>query len=513
MTVDTLGMFRIAEQLSIPQIVQSLQNGTIDNTIGQLVLNNKMQQQKKMKQAQATQQPPRPPIAQENMAEGQMMSGVARVPAEVYQDKGMFGGGIVGYAEGGPVSSFDRDVDSVKDFTKAQALKVKLAARFRGQMGIPGYFSKLSPEDKAAMEMLEQRLPFMSLQELKQIDEFGLKALKGIDPKAVMPRGESPFAKKLDLTSLMTPPRQEEPPASSPAGGPSIPGASVPGMNLRGYDEIMAGMGDRAGRMSALSKQREAELGVGDKEAFQGIKDIIAKQKGTIADVDKKNLYLSLIKGGLAAAGGDSQYALQNIARGGEAGVESYIQRDVLNRANQNQIANSEQMMRLQELSAAKGNRSMADKYAQGIAGLEQGDAQLKMGATNAANQTELQKAGLGLQAAQINQQGAIQRANIDSRNQYYKARGDEVRARQMGLMQKAAAEFMEGPGKSIEATLQKKYGANWSSIPEAQMTYNNNLKAYVARRAEAMEMMVGGGGMGGMGGGVPSFEQLMEQE
>ena len=38
---DTFNTFRIAEKLSIPQLVQAIKNGSIDPNIGQLVLNNK----------------------------------------------------------------------------------------------------------------------------------------------------------------------------------------------------------------------------------------------------------------------------------------------------------------------------------------------------------------------------------------------------------------------------------------------------------------------------------------
>lgn len=577
MTVNTLGMFRIAEQLSVPQLVQSLQNGTIDHTIGQLVLNNKMQQQKKMQQAQATQQPPRPPISQENMAKGQLMSGVARVPAEIYQDKGMFGGGIVGYNEGGPVKDegFPLDADTLRrlqefgityPFSDADRKKIRLLHERQLLDRLP---KKTEQPDASVDEAIKEALansgnlrpvidarnrpamgfdlaqtpPGVALQNLLfdnppkkpkggsgSLDLSGVKDAAGavgkslvgvplltlLRDKVLLPLGLSggdreQKPQKPTPEEIIAALQRSEPPASSP-GGASIPGVSVPGMNLRGYDDIMAGMGNRADRMSALSKQREAELGVGDKEAFQGIKDIITKQKGTISDVDKKNLYLSLMKAGFATAAGDSQYALQNIARGSEAGVDSYIQRDVLNRANQNQLAQAEQMMRLQELNTAKGNRMMADKYAQGIAGLDLGDAQLKMGAVDAANRNEIQKAGLGLQAAQINQQGALQRAQIDGRSQYYKAMQDREKARQMGFMQKAAAEFMAGPGQELARKMEKKHGANWDQIPALQREFDNSLKTYVARRAEAMDMLMGGGGgTGGMGGmgGIPNDDDL----
>ena len=69
------------------------------------MLNNKVQQQKKMAQAQAAQRPERPPVAQENM-----MSGIAQMPVreEMYPDDAFASGGIVGYAEGGAIMDDSR---------------------------------------------------------------------------------------------------------------------------------------------------------------------------------------------------------------------------------------------------------------------------------------------------------------------------------------------------------------------------------------------------------------------
>lgn len=98
---DTFNTFRIAEKLSIPQLVQAIKNGSIDPNIGQLVLNNKMQQQKKLQGAMASGQQARPPIAQENMATGERMAGLGSMQSQ--QPMGFSSGGIVGYADGGEV--------------------------------------------------------------------------------------------------------------------------------------------------------------------------------------------------------------------------------------------------------------------------------------------------------------------------------------------------------------------------------------------------------------------------
>lgn len=505
---DSLNLFRLAERLSIPQLVEAIKRGSIDPVIGQLVLNNKVKQRQKMMQAQASQQPERPSVAQENM-----MSGIAQIPVDenMYGSAQMAGGGIVSYAEGGPVEKDAIDYLSEKTGYSRATLEKMLG---------PTLIS-LHDAGKGMLDRVANRISRMRNGVLGDNFPVGLPSMIPTQMASNRVKGaiaNSTSAEAVPEEALLTQlqqPRPLPPPEDGrPVNIPSFPGASVPAMNMRGYDDILAGLGgDRAERMSALSKQREAELAAGDKEAFKGIKDIIQRQRGNLSNVDKQNLYLSLIKGGLSAAAGDSQYALQNIARGGEEGVNSYIQRDVLNRANEQQLARDEQMMRLQELGTAKENRSMADRYAQGIAGLEQGDTSLRMGATNAANQNELAKAALGLQAQQINQQGAIQRAMLNSRSQYYQAQRDVAAARRMGIMQKAASDFMEGmPGKAIEAQLAKQYGANWRSVPDAQLEYNNALRSYVARRAEVLSTIMGGDEGGGLMGMVPDADALEQR-
>lgn len=89
-----------AQKLSIPQLQQAIQNGTLPPYVGIPLLQEKMQQHK---QAQAMQAPQEAPIAQQVMQEADAVEkqrGLAQLqsnlPAEGYAD-----GGIIAFADGG----------------------------------------------------------------------------------------------------------------------------------------------------------------------------------------------------------------------------------------------------------------------------------------------------------------------------------------------------------------------------------------------------------------------------
>lgn len=520
---DSMNLFRMAEKLTIPQLVQAIKHGTIDQNIGQLVLNNKIAQQKKMQQSQALGQQ-RPPIAQENMAAGEQMAGLAGlpIPQDMYDQKSFAGGGIMSYAGGGDVES---DAGS-------------------------GILDKISEKTGYSKEVLRQVLPKLGVSAADGIDTI-VKKVKGAFSGLQIPNAlPFPAMGAIDTVGrhvagkvgpLLTaapeappeqppmPPQFGQPPQGQPPMGGPPPdmggggGGSYTPPSLMGYGDILNKLGeDPSANIAQLSKQREAEYGAGDKAAFAGVQSIIDKQKAGLADVDKKNMYLSLIKGGLSAAAGGSQYALQNIAKGGEEGVNNYIQRDVLNTAMKNQVSQAEQMMKLQELANAKGNKSMADQYGQRAAELKQGAQQLQLGVINSSNSNSLQQAQLSMQKYGIDTQAGIQKQMIGSRQQYYGAMGEAARTRQIVAMQKLGSDFEASPvARQLNGMLSEKYGKNWqisddSRSMEARMLYNQKRQEYVQSKLQDINTMSGGigalGGQPGGPGGVPTFEDMMAQ-
>lgn len=72
-------------------------------------------------------------------------------------------------------------------------------------------------------------------------------------------------------------------------------------------------------------RARVRELGKPKGQAYEGLEKLLAEEKGEAKGKADKLFNRALVTSGLAIAGGDSQYALQNIARGAEVGNKQYM--------------------------------------------------------------------------------------------------------------------------------------------------------------------------------------------
>lgn len=480
---DTFNTFRIAEKLSIPQLVQAIKNGSIDPNIGQLVLNNKLQQQKKLQGAAASGQQARPPIAQENMAAGERMAGLGSMQPQ--QPMGFSSGGIVGYADGGYI-----------DDSRSTGYVERSLYDFLNPPYMPP--NKRREESPGIVDKVKNwwdRTSFLPAPTYVQIpsqrDQTPPQAGGPVVP------GRKPV---MDVAGM---------PVQTQGGSSGMGFGGVPATKMMGYGDLLNRANqDPREAIAALSKQREAEYGAGDKEAFASIQKLIGDQKNQLADIDKKNLYLSLIKGGLATAAGTSQYALQNIGEGAQAGVDSYIQRDVLNQAMKNQIAQAEQMMKLQEIANAKGNRHMADQFAMNAMQYKQNADQFERGIITDANQMELQKAALQLQARQIGATSAYHKGMLDFQNKRADALMANAQARALDVRNQLEANFLKSPlVASIQRGLEKEYGPRWMANPLAMKEFNDAKNSFMMNQMQNT-------GIGGLQGGqsnVPYADEMLD--
>jgi hypothetical protein len=108
-----------AEKLSIPQIQQAIQDGTLPAYVGIPMLQEKMKQQ----QAMRAPQPPQPSIAEQVMAQAQS-EGIPQLQSNL-PAQGMAGGGIVAFAGGGSSDDSEDDYEDSYDLAEAnQAMDV-----------------------------------------------------------------------------------------------------------------------------------------------------------------------------------------------------------------------------------------------------------------------------------------------------------------------------------------------------------------------------------------------------
>ena len=96
--ISTLKQVAMAEKLSVPQLQQAVQNGTIESWIGIPMIQERMKDKKQAQAAVAMQQPKQPPIAEQVLMEA-AQQGLDALPTNLPQAYAT--GGIIGYAEGG----------------------------------------------------------------------------------------------------------------------------------------------------------------------------------------------------------------------------------------------------------------------------------------------------------------------------------------------------------------------------------------------------------------------------
>jgi len=95
-------MEAMAEKMSRQQLEQSIRNGSLPAYVGIPLLEEKMQQEKRMQMAAMAAQPQAMPIAQRVMSEAQQMQDIEALPTSLE----FAGGGIVAFDDGGPVESY-----------------------------------------------------------------------------------------------------------------------------------------------------------------------------------------------------------------------------------------------------------------------------------------------------------------------------------------------------------------------------------------------------------------------
>lgn len=125
--MNPVSLMADAGKLSIGQLQQAVKNGTIPAYIGIPMMQEKMKQ---AKQAQPTQAPTEPPIAQQVMAEA---SGIDQMPSNL-PTQSMNDGGIVSFADGGDAEDFDQEAyeEQQDEAEYAQAIEDSLNAAEQG---------------------------------------------------------------------------------------------------------------------------------------------------------------------------------------------------------------------------------------------------------------------------------------------------------------------------------------------------------------------------------------------
>lgn len=135
---------------------------------------------------------------------------------------------------------------------------------------------------------------------------------------------------------------------SGGAGGSSQPAPGLPSVNayLKQFEMAMPKK-ETAESEESFMRKREEPM----KTYFDKANAAIEKERSRLEEGKQQDFYMSLIEGGLAAAGGTSQYGLQNIAQGMAKGASSF--KDALKDFRKASQENSKMEMDLMKAKAA----------------------------------------------------------------------------------------------------------------------------------------------------------------
>lgn len=267
-----------------------------------------------------------PPAPQQHMLPEEQ--GIGQLPAPNIQ--GMAGGGIVAFDEGGEVPRFDGvtngsyvdpqmfnqlpagsfgapQAGAVENQSWAQRKMDELAAKVQAGTATPqekAWVSMLGGDATARVNARQQQAIYQSAPD--QLGGENARLAAQAQPITAKPPVVNPTAV---TANPQTPP---------PPTGINTLGANPLG---GGYEKRFADMLDKG----AVSKEdRMKEFSDIDKPAIDKMQSMINEQKDKLSSDKEQDFYMSLIQGGLAAAGGNSPNALQNIAQGFEKGAGNY---------------------------------------------------------------------------------------------------------------------------------------------------------------------------------------------
>lgn len=241
--------------------------------------------------------------------------GIGQLPAQNIAN--MAEGGIVAFGDGGEIPRYqDQGLVQVP-----RAIGNPMGDNFTGFQGSNSdltFMERLglfNPANRRALEAAEKRIA-----EQKRTNAL----------MAELPTGtaSSKSPSNADIESMIG---IGAPTKTAGAAGASATGAagasSMGGGATQGIAGLMKEMkpylpeeekapADRAGFM----KEREEVR----KPVYEKMTEMIEKEKGKLKDDKEQSFFMSLIEGGLAAAGGSSQYGLQNLAQGFAKGTASF---------------------------------------------------------------------------------------------------------------------------------------------------------------------------------------------
>lgn len=333
--------------------------------------------------------------------------GIGALPAD--NMKGMAGGGIVAFEEGGHVPGYAGNTD--------------------GSL-VGGGMSFDPVTGEAVMDDTGPQMSF--LDKLKKSIGYG-EGLK-IDPRAVIEKQKSdaaarkvPFdeatATRRDKFPGYTP-LKEEAPAETKKGLGSLVGAGTAA--AAAAPSVGGGAGTyKPSTLADMLKEANPEIekmNAEDRKAMDPFRAQFEAERGDLAKRKESNKAEAILAAGLGMLSGNSRYALQNIGTGAQQGLASLKEANRADDAAKRALMQSEMHLAQAEMQGRKGNFQNMNALA------------------NQARQEKQFATSSELQRQQIAQQG-----------QYYRDMGEAAKARG-GMDAKVMTEYTKIQNKATDS-------------------------------------------------------------
>jgi hypothetical protein len=351
--MDMNSRMAMAEKLSIPQLQQAVQSGSIPAYIGIPLIEQKTKERAQMAAAQQGQQAPSvaAQILQQADAQEQQERGIDELPSNLPmmedEEMGMAGGGIVAFANGNVVedrlSPSDRALDALIAQLNAYRNSNRAAPQSPQTVGVGAEGDMYDPVAEGASPGAQD--PDFVGSQTGGGAYVGYRRQRGAGSGT--PKGRGAVLPRQDLSQLAF--DYEEPVTTSPAatqagligemqdpGGAAVAGIGVPsrgnrpdaGRGAQGTDQGAQGAGGApTARQTAQPTQAQAQAAQpeGQSALDKYAAMLMAEREGSGKEREKAK-GMAIFQAGLGIMGGTSPNALANIAQGALPATQAYQQ-------------------------------------------------------------------------------------------------------------------------------------------------------------------------------------------
>jgi hypothetical protein len=219
-----------------------------------------------------------------------------------------------------------------------------------------------------------------------------------------------------------------------------------------------------------LEKAREESKPKG--KAYEGLEALLGKEEEKAKGREARNLNMAIVNAGLAIAGGESQYALQNIAKGAQVGTKQY--QEGLDKLEAAALERRKQAAMIEEArrAEARGDWKEAQQFKQ-----KAFEAELSVNQAQIAAIQDLYKTDVKTAADIVNNQNTLaaadQRAMFEQQQQTIRAREQNISAEK--IADKYASSRLGGlgaRGQITPALALREYNDLISANPLAKKQY-----------------------------------------